>query len=129
MKANEVRTAAREGRTARRLFSAALMSDTKWRKLIGIVRDAHPGLREVTVKFIGTEGTRRLDSPPWLYPPRPYADSATTGPFALRAIEWMEFPLDLTELLRPAGHFPIEVAEGRTRVIGYAAPIGGPGRG
>lgn len=124
MKAHEVRTAARGGRTARRLFSAALMSDTKWCKLFGIVRDAHPDLHAVTVKFIDTEETRRMDFPPWLYPPRPYVDSATTGPFALRAIEWMEFPLDLTELLRPAGHFPIEVAEGCTRVTGYAAPVG-----
>lgn len=52
MRGNQVRTAAREGRTARRLFSAGLMSDTKWRKLLRIVQEAHPGLGEVTVKFV-----------------------------------------------------------------------------
>jgi len=124
MRGNEVRTAAREGRTARRLFSAGLMSDTRWRKLFRIVQDAHPDLREVTVKFIDVAEPRRMGFPFWLHPPRPYVDTYDVGPFALRAIEWLEFPLDLTDLLRASGQFPLVTSDGRSRITAYACPVG-----
>ncbi|WP_338664115.1 hypothetical protein VQH23_02895 [Pararoseomonas sp. SCSIO 73927] len=99
------------------------MSDTKWRKLIRLVQDGHPDLREVVVKFIDVAEPRRLCFPFWLHPPRPYVDTYDAGPFALRAIEWMEFPLDLTDLLRMAGRFPLEVQDGRSTITAYACPV------
>ncbi|MBP0443156.1 hypothetical protein J8J14_00055 [Roseomonas sp. SSH11] len=110
---------AADGRRARRLFSAALMSDTKWRRLFEAVQSGRGDLKRMTVKFINMDEPRPMRFPPSLEVPRPYVDTIEFGPIALRSIEWIEFAGDLTGMLQSIGRFPTEIREGRTRVVGY----------
>ncbi len=110
-----------EGRLARKQFSTAFMSDTKWRKLLTAVRDSDLGLREMVVKFIDVDEPRTMRFPPDLSCPRAYMDTIEFGPTALRAIEWMEFRANLETILRPIGQFAMETYNGSTRIVGYAA--------
>ena len=110
-----------EGTAARRHFSGALMSDTKWRKLIEAVRAAWPEKLSATVRFVGLDEPKTMRFPPALLH-RPYMDTIEFGPVALRAIEWLELPADLTAVLEPIGEFPVEVNGGRTRIFGYSHP-------
>ncbi|MGK9169809.1 hypothetical protein KXR53_26080 [Inquilinus limosus] len=107
------------GRLARARFSVALMSDSKWRKLLAAVRDGRDDINHVMVKFIDVDEPRRMRFPLSLSCPRAYADTIEFGPVELRAIEWIEFATDLTSLLDPIGRFPLELRDGQTRIIGY----------
>lgn len=95
------------------------MSDTKWRMLIAAVRDARKDIRRVTIKFIDVASVLQMLFPPSLLCPWPHIDTIEFGPVELRAIEWMEFEADLTNLLDSIGRFPVELGDGRTRVVGY----------
>ncbi len=108
-----------EGRLARRLFSTAYMSDSKWRKFMTAVEEAMPNIAEMTVKFVDVDKTHRMRFPPSLLCPRAYMDTIEFGPVSLRSIEWMEIAADLEPVLAPLGFFPIEVSRDRTRVLGY----------
>ena len=96
------------------------MSDTKWRKLFQILREARPDIDRMTLKFIDGDEAREMRFPPDLRCPHDHMDTMEYGPVALRAIEWIDFPADLSGLLEPIGHFPITAEAGRTRVTGYA---------
>ncbi|MBM2575326.1 hypothetical protein JQC91_03320 [Jannaschia sp. Os4] len=109
------------GRLARRLFSAAHMSDTKWRKLFEAVSEA-ANVYPMTVKFIDVPEVKKLRFPPSLHCSWPYIDTIEFGPTELRAIEWLEFNADLTELFEGGERFPSQVMNGVTRVIGYSNP-------
>lgn len=119
MKRPEILDPTAVGALARAGFSRALMSDTKWRKLITIVRAAREDVHGMTVQFIDAAGARQMLFPPDLRCPWPYIDTFEYGPVELRSIEWMEFDADLTDVLDPIGKFPIELHDGRTRIVGY----------
>ena len=112
-----VHDATEMGRLARERFSAALMSDTKWRKLFGAVGQLGPG--HMIVKFIDLEEPRRMRFPPSLACPKAFMDTIEFGPVELRAIEWLELPINLAPILRPIGKFQLEPTPIGTRVIGY----------
>ncbi|WP_377840856.1 DUF6678 family protein [Bosea sp. UC22_33] len=78
---------------ARREFSHAHMSDTKWRKLFSAMDDAGVGLDQMIVKFIDVPEPKVMDFPSAssLHPPIPWVDSQF-GPIELRAIEWLDIP-------------------------------------
>jgi hypothetical protein len=122
MASQSIHTPAAMGRLAKARFAAAFMSDSKWRKLIAVVRDGHGSVDRVTIKFIDVDEPRQMRFPPSLSCPRPYIDTIEFGPLELRSIEWMEFATDLMDLLNPIARFPLELREGSTRVIGYGAP-------
>ncbi len=84
----------RIGRLARREFSQALMSDTKWRKLFEAVGEAGLSSEQILVKFIESDEPKRMCFPDLaaLHPPRPYVDTIEFGPIELRAIEWLPIP-------------------------------------
>jgi len=107
------------GRLARMRFAAALMSDTKWRKLIAAVKEASPNVSEMTLKFVDTDEPRQMKFPPSLACPRAYIDTIELGPVELRAIEWMELAMVLEPVLRPVGRFPVETINGHSRIVGY----------
>jgi hypothetical protein len=130
----------REGRVVRRETRASLMSDTKWRKVLAVLK-AHPelGVQQYFVKFVGEAEEREVG---WvgLYPPRPWIDTFAFGPVPLRSIEWMLFPrlavlrnVDrtipaktqpqqveiLAELIAGLGKLPIEWIDRGLLVRGY----------
>jgi hypothetical protein len=111
------------GRVARSRFAAAFMSDTKWRKLFAVVHEAHPDLDRMQVKFIDVENARQMRFPPSLDCPLAYMDTIEFGPTELRSIEWLEFQCDVSRSLEQVGQFHLVIANGWTRVIGYANPI------
>lgn len=126
---------------ARREFSSAHMSDTKWRKLFAALAGADLHLCQMVVKFIEGADARAMAFPskPALHPPRPYIDTGEYGPIELRAIEWLEIPaiarlsrphnvpaqqvvqdLDRVEsTLTSIGRFPIERSSEALRVVAY----------
>jgi hypothetical protein len=87
---------------ARREFSHAHMSDTKWRRLFAALGEADLNLRQMVVKFVGVRDARVMAFPSTtaLHPPRPYIDTGEFGPIELRAIEWLEVPA-IARLARP----------------------------
>ena len=46
-------------------------------------------------------------------------DTIEFGPVELRAIEWLEFAGDWAMHLDPIGQFPIDIRDGRTRIVSY----------
>lgn len=94
IKDNTVRKPPRE--KIARLFTVSLMSNSKWRKMISMLGplNANVKLEQVIVKFIDDEAEHRIGFPGTtaLRTPWAYIDLAPTGPVALSAIEWMEFP-------------------------------------
>ena len=111
------------GRLARANFSAAHMSDTKWRKLFSAVGEAYPEIEKMIVKFIDVDNPHTMRFPPGLRCPRPYMDTIEFGPTELQAIEWLELPIDLASLLTAIGKFPITISGNQTRIAGYTSPI------
>jgi hypothetical protein len=109
------------GRLARQRFSGALMSDTKWRKLLSAVGGADLPIREMVVKFVDVDEPRRMRFPPSLAAPRAFMDTIEFGPVELRAIEWLEFPADVEAVLKGIGRFPVERVGPGTRIVGYRA--------
>ena len=132
---------ARLGRVARREFSRALMSDTKWRKLFAILADRGLALHQLRVKFIEVEDARTIDVPPAgaVDVPWPYIDTIEFGPAEFRAIEWLEVPAiarfprpdkvpaqevrqdieSVETALAVSGLYPIERSEAGLRIVGY----------
>jgi hypothetical protein len=111
---------AKVSRFARERFSSGLMSDTKWRKLLGAVATAGLPIREMVVKFIDADEPRSMQFPPNLDDvPYAYMDTIEFGPVELRAIEWMTFPADVGAVARALGQFPIEAVGNGTRIVGY----------
>jgi hypothetical protein len=132
----------RLNRAARREFSHALMSDTKWRKLFAILAEGELGLRQMLVKLIEVAEPRIMAVPPpgAAHTPWPYIDTIELGPLEFRAIEWLELPavarfprpnhvpaqevpqdLDRVEAaLAGAGKYPLERSGEALRVIGYS---------
>jgi hypothetical protein len=80
----------RDRQTARRDFSASLMSNAKWHSLLQAVRGAEIDIKQVVVKFIDVDDEKRMSLP--IPRTRAYVDSQTFGPFPLTGIEWLEFP-------------------------------------
>lgn len=124
----------------RKHFSTALMSDTKWRKLISALDEADIGIEEIFVKFVETADIRTIQMPRSgsLYPPWPFIDLIEFGPTELCAIEWIEIP----EMTKPRikgvpasavkqdieaaratiaklGKYPIEDTDGGLKILGY----------
>jgi hypothetical protein len=112
-----VHDATKMGKLARKRFSTALMSDTKWRKLFGAV--AQFGRGHMLVKFIDVDKPHQIRFPPSLACPKAFMDTIEFGPVELRAIEWLELPIDLAPIVDPIGQFLLEPTEAGTRVIGY----------
>ncbi|WP_365877452.1 DUF6678 family protein [Bosea sp. (in: a-proteobacteria)] len=79
---------------ARREFSHAHMSDTKWRKLFTAMDEAGVDLEQMIVKFIDVPEPKVMYFPSInaLYQPYPWIDSFDFGPIELRSIEWMDIP-------------------------------------
>lgn len=132
---------ARLSRAARREFSHALMSDTKWCKLFVILADSALDLRQMRVKLIEAAEPRIMAVPPpgAAHTPWPYIDTIELGPLEFRAIEWPELPavarfprpdhvpaqeipqdLDRVEaVLAASGKYPLERSGEALRVVGY----------
>lgn len=111
---------AKVSRLARERFSSALMSDTKWRKLLGAVAAAGLPIREMIVKFIDMDEPHSMQFPPSLdNVPHAYMDTIEFGPIELRAIEWLTLPADVAHVMRPLGQFPVEAIDQGTRIVGY----------
>ncbi len=135
-------TLRRLGARARRDFSHAHMSDSKWRKLLCALDEAGFGRAQIIVQFIDCPEPRVTTLPTRadLWTPRPYVDSMSVGPFELRAIAWLELPVvalwpdrdgrpmpgvpqDVARartVLEALGRFPLETTERGLRVIGYS---------
>lgn len=79
---------------ARKKFSHAYMSDTKWRKVFAALDHAGIELSQIVVKFIEVSEPRTVG-----FPSRhafsahlPYMDTIEYGPVELRSIEWVDIP-------------------------------------
>lgn len=103
-----IHTPSRMGALARRAFSSALMSDTKWRKLLAALAAMEPAPGRMLVKFIDVETPRQMAFPPCLQTAHAYMDTIEYGPVELRAIEWMELECQPDPAALPMGQFPIE---------------------
>jgi hypothetical protein len=110
---------AAEGRLARARFSAAFMSDTKWRKALRAISEADLGVDQMMVKFIDVDEPKRMRFPPSLACPLAYIDTIEFGPTELRSIEWLEVEADIEPVLAPLGVFPIQKSERSSRLVGY----------
>jgi hypothetical protein len=73
----------------------------------------------MVVKFIDVDEPCRMQFPPSLAAPHAYMDTIEFGPVELRAIEWLELPIDVEQVLRGIGHFPLEAAATGVRIVGY----------
>lgn len=84
----------KQRRRIRRQFSASLLSDTKWRKLIAALDRPDLSIGQAVVKLVGddVEHTILMPKSGTLHPPRPYIDIFEFGPIPLRSIEWLELP-------------------------------------
>ena len=130
-----------------RMSSASLMSDTKWRKMFAALDRPDLELGQAIVKFISSKREHRISTPrrSSLHPPWAFIDTSEFGPFALRCIEWIEFPsvaeyeypttrthsgrvppklvtqdiAKIRAILTSLGHFPIEQTERGLRIIGH----------
>lgn len=107
------------GRAAKAGFSAAYMSDTKWREAFRAIAEASVGVREMLVKFIDVDEPKRMRFPPSLACPLAYMDTIEFGPTELRSIEWLEVEADIEPLLVPLGKFPIKRSDRGWRLVGY----------
>jgi hypothetical protein len=69
------------------------MSDTKWRRVFAAIEN-HPelGIRQCVFKFLELDEERVAGPVVDFFPPRPWLDSMSFGPFPLRSIEWLLFP-------------------------------------
>lgn len=130
----------RTRRYVRKHFSNALMSDTKWRKLISSLDEADIGVEQIIVKFVDTADAHTIRMPRIvdLHPPKPFIDTIEFGPIETCAIEWIEIP-EMTEpridgvpasavrqdieaaraTIAKLGKYPIEDSDGGLKIIGY----------
>lgn len=128
-------------RLIRRTASASWMSDTKWRKLFVALGEADCGVERCVMKFVDVETPRTMNFPKEgdLWPPRPWIDSEF-GPLELRAIEWLDIPLDgvspaskdrpatridifkAKSVIEKLGQFPLIEMPDRIRILGHSIP-------
>lgn len=131
------------GRLVRREFSAALMSDTKWRKLFTLLsRHRETSGLMLSIKFVDQAEARRMRVPSQaaFRCPRPYLETNEFSVIELRAIEWIDIPhavsvsrgsglepwratqkIDaIPALLGRLGKFPIGETDDGLRIDGYA---------
>jgi hypothetical protein len=127
-------------RRVREKTRASLMSDTKWRKLLGMLDGSGLELRQCVIKFVDVDAEKTMRRPAHLYPPRPWIDTAEFGPISLRSIEWMLFPCvaefrdtgrtipathlpqdveKAAELIAALGRYPVELTERGLTITGY----------
>lgn len=122
-----------------KIYTASLMSSTKWRALFEALEAADIDVKGVAIKFVGHDEER---SPvfPRLYPPHDYIDLWPLNICPLVEIEWIEFrrivvkqrpnnvaaervPQDIDAMLaaiEATGKlFPIETTEQGFRIIGH----------
>jgi hypothetical protein len=131
----------RISRLAKREFSAALMSDTKWRKVFRAWAEVASTEAQMIAKFLDVQEPHLMRVPRKgaLWCPKPYIDSFEFGPVELRALEWLEIPATASwprqdnlpprqfvqdlgafrTALRSLGHFPLVETERGLRVEGY----------
>lgn len=110
----------KSGRLVREMFPVALMSDTRWRQVIEWLDVEEPGLGRVLVKFIDVDQPREITFPPGLQCPHAYMDTLEFGPVELRAIEWMQFPADISGIVETLGkRVPLEPRDGGSVIVGY----------
>lgn len=132
----------REQRRIARHTRAALMSNTKWRKLIRALDRPDLRLGHCVIKFVGEPVPCPAFKPgePTLYPGGGWID-ASLGPIRLRTIEWLMFPRryeyrplndrtlpaklvdqDLDQAVRvlaALGGYPMEVSDQGLLIRGY----------
>ena len=96
---------------AGRSSSSALMSDTKWRKLIEALSDPSLHIAKVFLGFIDTSHTLETGHPRFwgLHPPKPWVEF-NGMPIELRSIEWLRVPKTAREL-RSNGDPPREIEQ------------------
>lgn len=131
----------RIARFAKREFSCALMSDTKWRKLFLGFATVRTSESQMRIQFLDVPGVREMRIPTEgaLQCPFPYIDTSEFGPVELRAIEWLDLPYvaswprgnnlpprqvvqDLEKFraaLSGLGHFPLVEMQHGIRFEGY----------
>jgi len=123
----------RDDKIVLRQSRAALMSDTKWRKLIGALDRPDLRLTQCVWKIIGRddEVTGHLPKGASLYLSRPWIDTLDFGPMSLRSIEWLLLPsfsepghrrqdIEAAEqIISALGHYPLETEPRGVRVLGY----------
>ena len=107
-------------RLARKTFSTALMSDTKWRQLIEALQTSDVPRRNAEVKLIDVIETKIVSFPPSLGCPDGYMDTIEFGPVELCAIEWVKFGTDISKVIDSIGKkFPHELIENGSLITGY----------
>ena len=96
------------------------MSNTKWRIVFQVLRDA--GVRHVIVKFADAADTVSMLVPN-LRTPHAFVDSAEFGPLPLVGIEWVEVASDATPILAAleatGKQFPVETTATGLRIVGH----------
>jgi hypothetical protein len=134
-----------------RLFGASQMSNTKWRKMFSALGryNANVGLQQAIVKFIDDDFEHVITAPDEaaLRVPQGYVDLFLTGPIALSAIEWIEYPevakfkrsapsglgrvppreviqdIDKAEaVIQKLGQYPLQRTARGLRISGYIRP-------
>lgn len=80
-------------RRARRDYAGSVMSNTKWRLVLGLLASPEVAIQQIIVKFVGVEDEQRT-TVPWDYGPREFIYSSEYGPYPLVALEWIEVPAE-----------------------------------
>jgi hypothetical protein len=113
------------------------MSDTKWRKLVSVLK----GIPSIDYYFLTSIRGNEMPGFGWLsgQAPRAFVDTFSFGPIYWREIEWLEFPAfvprPVSGAILPGGHhqdiealrralnaigeFPIEETSRGLRIIGH----------
>lgn len=80
-----------------------------------------PNIHSVSVKFVDVDQPKEIAFPPsFAGCPRPFMDTFEIGPVELRAIEWIKFPVDISETILLIGkQFEVEVLEDGSVITGY----------
>jgi hypothetical protein len=85
--------AKKERRALRRAYPAALMSDTKWRKVFTALAEQDCGIRQGIFQFFRAPIERRMALPSRaLLADRWVLDSVEVGPYPYASILWLEVP-------------------------------------
>jgi hypothetical protein len=111
-------------RLVKRMAPASFLSDTKWRKAFGVLKQPELGLDTVGIKFLDVDDEKILTlKGVGLDPPRAFIDSFEFGPFELIAIEWLRVPREHSPLvireLAKLGHFALDETDDGVRIIGH----------
>ena len=101
------------------------MSDTKWRKLFGLLDAEGLGICQVRIQFLEVSEPKLMALPTIgaLHTPHPYIDTIEFGPVEFRAIEWLEVPA-ISRFPRPNNVPPREVVHDLDRIEAHLASSG-----